>query len=102
MDIVLNVTKKASTDFNTQQRLAVSGRCVFDVPVSTAEEFCKAYDAVRYKVVEVIVDSRSENYELNNDICNSVGSWCKVVTLNTELDVDTGTVRFMEYDPDDL
>lgn len=102
MEVILNLSGKSYERFNTTQRRAASGRLLFDKKVASVEEFIDVYDKIRSKVREVIVDARPENLELNNDICNAVSVTCKVVTLDVEIDPDSQTYNFMEYDPSEL
>ncbi len=98
--MILNVTGKPYHKFTAVQVLAARGRPVVCENISTIDDFDKLMELYRKDVVSVIVDPTPDNLVLNNDICNSVS--CEVVTLDVEIDVDTGEHKFILYDSGEL
>lgn len=95
--MILNTTNKHFFAFSAMQRLATHGEPVLTTsrPIRCVEDFYAFYDAYDKATTKVIVDK--SDFVLANDICNAVT--CPVVTLDVEINADTGNVEFLEYDP---
>ena len=97
--MILNLTPKPFHKFNTTQRLATHAQIVLHKPVEHEEEFYELYDKFKAVITTVIVDS-SDNADIvfNNDVLNYVEEKCRVVTLDTVTDAETGAVDFIDYE----
>ena len=93
--MILNLTSKPYHKFTAAQVLACDGEPIMHKPFVSIEDFASFYDANQKGIATVIIDPKPENTVINNDICNIV--LCKVVTLDVEIDADTGKHTFVEY-----
>ena len=81
---------------NVAQRLATHGETMATQFVEDFDTFEAFYDRYRTLVRTIIVDK--DNFILNNDILNAVT--CNVVTLDVEINGDTGEHNFIPYEPE--
>lgn len=96
--MILNFTNKPFFTFSAAQRLATHGESVI-TPFQGVKSIYAIYrllDAYKNVLTKVIIDE--DDFVLANEICNAVT--CPVVTLDVEIDGETGNVEFIEYNPD--